>query len=341
MEINTLYSSDSFFKAEIQSALLCKEECFPYSKFISYQISIYSQYQRWLIQKRYSNFELLHKSIENKVNELPELPKKVIFNLDESIISERKIFFTMYMNTLLNSKEALKIKEVYEFFEIEKDNLLFLYEQIERQAKSPDINVKRRYSNISTMISSINLLESYKSAKIEKKETACKINCEKIDQLLIDLNTENCSLDEYTLVYSYLSFLQVQDIYPTFTIPYVSKLINGTKELPKSLIYLISNAKANKEASQCAFKLLCNLTSCELNPDYDKFLLVMKAIPVKKLIDLNLSQHILSCNSKYSFNCFKLISNFENPCKGITLNIIIEDDTANEKVKLWKYLYGL
>ena len=62
--------------------------------FIEYWVEISTDYKKWIVKKRYSEFYELNKILSEKMPELNKLfPPKRIFKNSEKIIEERKSFF--------------------------------------------------------------------------------------------------------------------------------------------------------------------------------------------------------------------------------------------------------
>ena len=76
--------------------------------FIEYWVEISTDYKKWIVKKRYSEFYDLNKKLSEKMPELNKLfPPKRIFKNSEKIIEERKSYFNKYLNYLFKKKMFL------------------------------------------------------------------------------------------------------------------------------------------------------------------------------------------------------------------------------------------
>ena len=87
------------------------------SNFIIYVIKVITSYGKWLIEKRYSDFENLNNSL--KYNELNKLftPKR-LFKNSESIVEERIKKYNNYLFFLLYNYDILKYTILFTFLKI-------------------------------------------------------------------------------------------------------------------------------------------------------------------------------------------------------------------------------
>ena len=89
----TIYNNQSkrvYINCRIEDFEIYNESKFLRSKHVNYIIEINTPYKNWIIKKRYSEFEDLHKILQTKLNNLIEFPQKRLFSASDDTISERK-----------------------------------------------------------------------------------------------------------------------------------------------------------------------------------------------------------------------------------------------------------
>ena len=89
--------------------------------YVEYWIEIITDYKKWIIKKRYSEFYELNQKLMPKIPELNKLfPPKRFFKNSEDTIQERKIGFNKYLLFLFKKKNIFSLNEVLDFIQIEK-----------------------------------------------------------------------------------------------------------------------------------------------------------------------------------------------------------------------------
>ena len=89
--------------------------------YVEYWIEIVTDYKKWVIKKRYSEFYELNQKIIQKIPEINKLfPPKRFFKTSEDTIEERKICFNKYLRFLFKEKNIFSFNEVLDFIQIEK-----------------------------------------------------------------------------------------------------------------------------------------------------------------------------------------------------------------------------
>ena len=95
--------------------------------YIEYWIEIITDYKKWIIKKRYSEFYELNQKIKQKIPEINKLfPPKRFFKNSEDTIEERKICFNKYLSFLFKNNNIFSFNEVLDFIKMEK-KILELY----------------------------------------------------------------------------------------------------------------------------------------------------------------------------------------------------------------------
>ena len=138
--------------------------------FIEYWVEINTDYKKWIVKKRYSDFYELNKKLSEKMPELNKLfPPKRIFKNSEKIIEERKSFFNKYLNYLFKKKNVFTLTELLDFIEIEQ-KIIELYLKKHTMVKQDPDNVTYKA-----------LKEHFNKMSIKSKEEKSKSVGEKIN----------------------------------------------------------------------------------------------------------------------------------------------------------------
>ena len=98
--------------------------------YVEYWIEVITDYKKWIIKKRYSEFYELNKKIMLKIPEINKLfPPKRFFKNSEDTIDERKTCFNKYLRFLFKEKNIFSFNEVLDFIQIDK-KIVELYDPI-------------------------------------------------------------------------------------------------------------------------------------------------------------------------------------------------------------------
>jgi hypothetical protein len=89
--------------------------------YVQYWIEISTDYKKWVIKKRYSEFYELNQKLLDKIPDINELfPPKRFFKNSEDTIAERKKCFNKYLYILFRKKNIFSLNEVLDFIQIDK-----------------------------------------------------------------------------------------------------------------------------------------------------------------------------------------------------------------------------
>lgn len=322
-------------KAEIKTVIQDKELSFPYSRYSSYLIKVSTKYNNWTIAKRYKNFEELHIILSTRLSDLPSLPRKYIFNFEESVIKERTKLFSDFLSFLISNEEAMAMPEVLEFLKMDKD-LFFLLTGSEKEAsRTPKSKLIDLVMNFSPLTQD-SRRTVFKTDTVRFKPSKSSDPTQKVDELLSDLN--NHEMFDSLLINDFVDYLKKEESFPLFRNIDIVRLLQGTTK-EKGLLYYAGNIKENMTGASAGVKLLCNLVSCEFNPEWEQFLSVIKASKVLDLINLNLSEHLINSSSEMNYLLYKFIRNIVMPHRGLTIKALLSDTKAVEIFELWEELY--
>ena len=107
--------------------------------YVEYVVEVITDYKKWTVKKRYSEFYELNKKLSEKIPELKKLfPPKRVFKTSVKTIEERKEYFNNYLHFLFNNKNIFTLTELLDFIEIEQ-KIIELYLKKHTMVKSdPD-----------------------------------------------------------------------------------------------------------------------------------------------------------------------------------------------------------
>jgi hypothetical protein len=85
-----------------------------------YTISIiWDQHSHWTVSKRFSDIDILHQALANKVDNIPNLPpKKILFNKEVEFLNKRKAEIEEYLVAMFNIPHITIFPEVQAFFKM-------------------------------------------------------------------------------------------------------------------------------------------------------------------------------------------------------------------------------
>ena len=88
---------------------------------VFYEIQVKFVYNQWVLRKRYSDFEAMHKSLRQTFQQLPALPSKSMFALKKDVdIEKRRVKLDLYLKTLVARAELYSDANFIKFFEVGK-----------------------------------------------------------------------------------------------------------------------------------------------------------------------------------------------------------------------------
>ncbi|KAH3766172.1 STE20 family protein kinase [Pelomyxa schiedti] len=89
------------------------------SSYVKYVIEVESESCRWLVSRRFSDFEELHKKLVVKgIIGLPQLAEKKLGGSSAPVVDQRQSLFTSYLQHLVSSSQILDSKEVRAFLDL-------------------------------------------------------------------------------------------------------------------------------------------------------------------------------------------------------------------------------
>ena len=134
------------------------ESTFPYRPYTEYTIFLNIKTKYWKIRKRYSDFVTLNNELAESIYNLPQLPKKALFQFRKSVIEERKRSLESYLVLILSHLNLFKHKCVLDFIQLDLGMLYNLHKCYTLVEKNQDAR--------STKSSTFELLFSFSSYHI-------------------------------------------------------------------------------------------------------------------------------------------------------------------------------
>ena len=198
--------------------------------YVEYWIEVITDYKKWIVKKRYSEFYDLNQKINQKIPEINKLfPPKRFFKNSEDTIEERKICFNKYLNFLFKKKNIFSLNEVLDFIQMDKkilelyikkhtmvrqdqDNCVFQSLKrsfnhmiiIEKKEKSKSVGENMNITGLSTLSSKINSKEEL------NRRTEPNIN--NINSIIIDSCDAIYDIEESNYFSSLLEFEKTKNI---------------------------------------------------------------------------------------------------------------------------------
>ena len=198
--------------------------------YVEYWIEVITDYKKWIVKKRYSEFYELNQKINQKIPEINKLfPPKRFFKNSEDTIEERRICFNKYLNFLFKNKNIFSFNEVLDFIQMEKkilelyikkhtmvrqdkDNCFFLSLKrsfnhmiiMENKEKSKSVGENININGLSTLSSKINSKE-----EINRRTDP---NLNNINSIIIDSCDAFYDIEESNYYSTLLEYEKIKNI---------------------------------------------------------------------------------------------------------------------------------
>jgi len=328
-----------------------------HSKYVLFHITINTSYKKWVIKKRYSNFELLHKNLKKiEKKNLPNLPSKIFFgNFNPTEINNRGNDLELYLNNLFKLLNILNYRIILDFIEIPIE-----VEKIFRENENIcNINKNNNIISYSNNLSSLETINSTKKDnslinfgnnnnsildinnyynrilqfKIYDYDNDKSPNALVIEEFLRNLDEHKDNKSDY--INKFINFLKNSNKgkWPFFITNEIKYFFNGIElneqnnKFINGFLYHIGNIHINLIGSQNALKFLSNILSEDFNPQSENFIHVYQQTKLNIILGMELEEHILSNNNIIMESAFKVLkiylenqNNFEQKIKRILNN---------------------
>ena len=197
------YNMDKNCLTNIKASIIRHKLVHANEDYIEYWVEVYTDYKKWIVKKRYSEFYELNKKLSEKMPELNKLfPPKRFFKNSEKIIEERKIYFNKYLHYLFKNKNIFTLTELLDFIQIEQ-KIIELY-------LKKHTMVKRDSDNITYKA----LKDQFDKMSIKSKEEKSKSVGESIDMKVntnSSLSTKINSKDEINKGVDYFNLNKINN----------------------------------------------------------------------------------------------------------------------------------
>lgn len=318
-------SQEDFINSSISEHQFKKEDSFPYSDYVVYKIDLTSSIKKWSVWKRYNDFKELRDKISdnNYILNLPDFPEKKYFNSKSNdTIKSRKKKLAEFLNFLLRKMKIQYYKEVIEFIEIDKETLSLISKKstlcnnISNTYLSKPINLnmvqKSNSMDISTNFKYIdNYYVHYLEYKLADSNTKTAY-MQLIEEFLHNLSQK--AENKTNVIKNFDTFLKSKKIWPQFKPEEIQRLyfgefdkLNNVYKL-QGLLYHIGAIEENQLGAEECLQFLVKLLQTEYNPEYDKYIGILKSMKKEHLEIMNLAEHLEINKTKIKQSVFKLIS---------------------------------
>ena len=155
----------------------------PSGDFTEYKIEVLTDYKKWVIKKRYSEFENLNNILNIKIPQVGKLfPPKRFFKNSEDTVQERIKCFNNYMDYIFTNVNIFEYPDICDFIQIDKKIIELLIKK-HRMLKRDEESL---------------MFQSLKKSfnRINYKENLTKSTDEVANQGQSSLSTKNNSKDE-------------------------------------------------------------------------------------------------------------------------------------------------
>ncbi len=335
-------NSPIFINADINKYSIENYGKIIHNKYVLFHITINTSYKKWVIKKRYSNFENLHqnlKKIEKK--KLPNLPPKIYFgNFNPNEINNRGNELEFYLNDLFKILNVLYYRIILDFIKMPKE-----VEKIFRE--NENINNINKNINLISYSNNLSSLETINSTKKEsffnnnnninnnKKNIfnsnsnnyynnilqfkICDFDNDKspnalvIEEFLRNLDEHKDNKSDY--INKFIDFLKNSNEgkWPSFLSNEINYFFNGIElndqnnKFINGFLYHVGNIQINLIASINALKFLSNLLSQDFNPQSENFISIFRRTKLNIIQGMEIEKHILSNNNIAMEAAFKIL----------------------------------
>ena len=168
--------------------------------YVEYWVEISTDYKKWIVKKRYSEFYELNKKLSVKMPELNKLfPPKRFFKTSEKIIEERKLYFNKYLHYLFKNKNIFTLTDLLDFIQIEK-KIIELYLKKHTMVKRDPENIT--YKALKEQFDKMSIKNKDEKSKSVGESINLKTNANTISSISTKINSKediNKNVDYFNL----------------------------------------------------------------------------------------------------------------------------------------------
>lgn len=327
----------------INGYVIKRENSFPFTKYKEYVINIIFHNNSRQIQRRYSQFRNLHKTLGKRINKLPRFPPKLMLQ-NSKLIKDRMLKLSSYLNNLFQRKDIYQLDEVFNFLDLEKE--LFL---IYKSGNGNNIKVEHAAS-FSTCES-----ENFFGKQIFKPKSSellindnffyCPRRSSDLSQFGVNtteivcdfLNNLNLCKEATTdIVKKFEGTVFQKNVLQSITKQHMYKLLYGIMkegEFYNGLIFHIGNLKENYFGSLACLELLVKLI--EVDIEGERCIFAFKKGHLSQFEEMNIRELLKIPNQNVMNDCFKIISTILSSNDSINLDKLIGDHSLLKKYQMW------
>ena len=322
------------FFVSIKEHTIFKEDNFPYSDYIKYNIQVETRNRKWYVFRRYKNFETLHNELQKKIHNLPKFPEKRFFSMSDCTIQERKELFSKYLNFVLSKPNFSIYIVLLDFLDIDKELILLLQKYpttIHRNTitRDPFFKICRKISKSALVLKDNLSLSSYD--KINESTELDKVKIDKIDEFInsLELNKESICQN----VKDFWHFVKKTKKLENLNREDIMKLFYGNRSClnKNGLIFHCGNIIKNVLGSEACLDLIAKLIDYETNSDSENCIFFLKMSRIEHLEKMNLESHLRSNKPLVILNVFKILKVLINIENGPKIDDILKDKNNIEK----------
>ena len=168
--------------------------------YVEYWVEISTDYKKWIVKKRYSEFYELNKKLSVKMPELNKLfPPKRFFKTSEKIIEERKLYFNKYLHYLFKNKNIFTLTDLLDFIQIEQ-KIIELYLKKHTMVKRDPENIT--YKALKEQFDKMSIKNKDEKSKSVGESINLKTNANTISSISTKINSKediNKNVDYFNL----------------------------------------------------------------------------------------------------------------------------------------------
>ena len=168
--------------------------------YIEYWVEVNTDYKKWIVKKRYSEFYELNKKLSVKMPELNKLfPPKRFFKTSEKIIEERKLYFNKYLHYLFKNKNIFTLTDLLDFIQIEQ-KIIELYLKKHTMVKRDPENIT--YKALKEQFDKMSIKNKDEKSKSVGESINLKTNANTISSISTKINSKediNKNVDYFNL----------------------------------------------------------------------------------------------------------------------------------------------
>ena len=336
---NEIDNEQTEISALITSYTSEENTCFLFkTNFILFEIKLYTQYNSWIIHKRYSQFVKLRKELENLgIKNLPILPPKLFFK-NKTKLGERQLGLEEFLNELFRNINILKYPNIIDFIECPedlKDILMYNMDYLNSSVNMNSTNLSTYYNGrISTNkktvynyenINSNNLYCSMAQFGIDNNLKKSNFGEEENSPGILVIqeflkNLMDISNNKTELLFQFEFFLknktnnkkQINNNWYHLESNEIDILFNGfysniSHSKINGFLYHCGNIQNNKIGAEKCLEFLNKILSDDFNPQIDLFLKIFRKVRLENIIQMELENHIIDSSNSTRVNSFWIL----------------------------------